>query len=88
MTQRTGKHSLRDLKVGWIPFTMIFHHKGDQSKIRLLICKLDTKWHDRYKDYILPKQTTFTKAMKPISEVLREKQSLFTIQFKCKLKKR
>lgn len=58
---------------------MIFHHKGDQSKIRLLICKLETKWHDRYKDNILSKLTTFTKAMKPLNEVLREKLFIYLL---------
>lgn len=61
--------------------------KDEQTKIRLLIWKLDTKWHDPYKDYILPEPTSFTKTMKPLNEVIREKQFLFTIRFKCKLTK-
>ena len=58
----------------------------EQMKVRLLLQKLGAAEHNKFVDYIIPKQTSelsFDEAVKSLMELYCPKTSLFNKRWKC-----
>ncbi|CAH8671047.1 unnamed protein product [Schistosoma bovis] len=63
----------------------------DASKVKILLRKLGTMEHERYSNFILPKNPrdfSFDETIKTLSQIFGEQSSLFNIRCQClKIKK-
>ncbi|CAH8546802.1 unnamed protein product [Schistosoma rodhaini] len=58
----------------------------DAAKVRVLLRKLGTIEHERYTNYILPKNPrdiSFEETVKMLSQIFGEQSSLFSIRYQC-----
>ncbi|CAH8568978.1 unnamed protein product [Schistosoma guineensis] len=58
----------------------------DASKVRILLRKLGTMEHERYSNFILPKNPrdfSFDDTVKTLSQIFGEQSSLFNIRYQC-----
>ncbi|CAH8585986.1 unnamed protein product [Schistosoma intercalatum] len=59
---------------------------NDASKVRILLRKLGTMEHERYSNFILPKNPqdfSFDDTVKTLSQIFGEQSSLFNIRYQC-----
>ncbi|KER21195.1 hypothetical protein T265_10422 [Opisthorchis viverrini] len=67
-------------------FRVDFSLQDDSWKVRLLLRKLGPAEHDKYANYILPKNPrdfTFDETLHTLSQIFGEQTSLFNIRYRC-----